>query len=599
MKAVLRDYDKVSGYELLRNRFTNKSTAFTAEERERLGLEGRLPAVVETMEEQVVRTKAQLLQYSEPLHQYSFLRGVQESNTTLFYRLVMENLELVLPLIYTPTVGAACQHFSNLYRDEHGVYITPRDSGRIRQLLCNCCRTELDVIVITDGSRILGLGDLGANGMGIPIGKCALYVAGAGLDPKRVLPITLDVGTNNDQFLSDPRYMGLRRARGDDAEFYGLLDEVMREVFRLYPEVVLQFEDFSNNHCFDVLERYRNKYRCFNDDIQGTGAVIAAGFLNAVRVSKVPALEHRIVVFGAGSAAVGVVDAICHAVSAKFGTSVAEMRSRVWLVDTKGLVTNTRGDALAPHKVAWARTDVAKEDNAKYATLKGVCQMVKPTALIGLAASGPAFTKDVVEIVMESAERPIIFPLSNPTSKSEITAFDAFTWTKGRAIVASGSPFPPVTVDGQVKRAAQGNNMYIFPGVGLGCSLAQVRSITEELMTAAAIALAEMVENPEETGLYPPLSEIRSASAVVAAAVIAQSVNDGLCTKAGFATATLEELRAAAAAAMWEPVYCPPEWYYAHHDDTTLPRAPKSILTHSASRDALAGGTSVTPPRVA
>ena len=564
---MLRDNQKLTGLEFLRNRYYNKSTAFTMEERHRMGITGRIPAAVETLEEQLVRCVAQLRTFDEPLNRYKFLRALQDKNTVLYYALLLQHLAEILPVIYTPTVGDACLHFSRVYAEEFGVYISAHEKGNIRNILRQTQKMEVNVVVITDGSRILGLGDLGANGMGIPIGKCSLYVAGAGLDPRKVLPITLDVGTNNQQLLDDTRYLGLRQPRVGDAVFYQLLDEFMRSMKEVFPKAVVQFEDFSNDHCFDILSRYRDEYRCFNDDIQGTGAVIAAGFYNAVRLTKVPATEHRIVVLGAGSAAVGVVESIAQLMIVKYNMTRDEVIKHVYLVDTKGLVTDTRGDKLAAHKVALARTDIAAEDNAKYTTLHDVVKLVKPTALIGLAAAGPAFTEDIVKFMASYCERPIIFPLSNPTSKAEINSEQAYSWTNGKAIVASGSPFPATVVNGKTLKPSQGNNMYIFPGVGLGCSLSQCSAIPDDLMTRSASALADMVDEKDlEAGLYPPLPEIRRVSTVIAAAVISYVQNNAdIVSDAAKALPTdMMELRAAATEAMWTATYEDSDFYAKH-----------------------------------
>jgi malate dehydrogenase (oxaloacetate-decarboxylating) len=552
-----------AGVELLQNRFYNKSTAFTLEERKSLGIGARLPTAVETLEEQLARCVRQLDHFSDPLHKYAFLRALQETNNTLYFALILKHLVKTLPIIYTPTVGAACQSFSHLYSIEHGIFVKQTDRGNVRQVLDAVGRRELDVIVVTDGSRILGLGDLGANGMGIPIGKCSLYVAGAGLDPRRVCPITLDVGTNSDYYLKHPLYLGLRQRRCNDGDFYGLLDEFMEAVYERFPEVMVQFEDFSNNHCFDMLERYRRNYRCFNDDIQGTGAVIAAGVANALRLADVHPRDQRILVYGAGSAAVGVVEAIGAVLAAKYKMTNADFVNRVYLVDTRGLVTASRPGRLAKHKVPFARNDVAPEDNGKYRTLEDTVRRVKPTILIGLAGAGRAFTEDIIRSVSANCARPIILPLSNPTSKAEISAENAFKWTGGRAIVASGSPFAPVKLDGKVHITSQGNNMYVFPGIGLGAAVSRAKTLSDGIMTTAAIALADMVpEKDLEHGLYPPLEDIRNVSVLIAAAVVEESVKEGV------AMATdLPKDRAGLIAhirrQMWEPRYPSSETYAA------------------------------------
>ncbi|EPY35176.1 malic enzyme [Strigomonas culicis] len=431
-----------SGGSVLTNRYLNRGTAFTMKQREDLHILARLPPTVETLEEQVERVWRQLCLYEKPINKYSHLAVVHATNTTLYYAVLLAHIEELLPVIYTPTVGEACIKFSRVFVRERGLYLNKFLKGRFEEVLRETKYHEVEIIVITDGSRILGLGDLGSNGVGISLGKCSLYIAGAGLHPMRVLPIVMDCGTNNKDFLEDKDYLGIRERRLDDEQFYGLMDEFMDATRKTWPTAVIQFEDFSNNHCFDVLERYQNKYRCFNDDIQGTGAVIAAGFLNAIKLSGLSPLQQRVVVFGAGSAAVGVARNIAQLASRIYGCSVEEVLKTFYLVDTKGLVTTTRGDTLAAHKVLFARTDVSEEDSKKLSTLEATVAFVKPTALLGLGGVGPVFTEAIVKQVAANCEHPIIFPLANPTSKSEVNTDDAYRWTNGKAIVAAGSPTP-------------------------------------------------------------------------------------------------------------------------------------------------------------
>ncbi|KAJ9451475.1 NADP-dependent malic enzyme [Diplonema papillatum] len=543
------------GLAVLRDRFRNKSTAFTMEERKQLRIVSLLPAAVETLEEQVARCINQLDHFNEPINKYSFLRNLMEANSVLFYAVVLQDLHKSLPVIYTPTVGEACQNFSHLYALEQGLFIKASDKDRIADCLAEV-DGDYDIIVITDGSRILGLGDLGANGMGIPIGKCSLYVAGAGIAPHRVLPMCLDVGTNNEYFLKDPQYVGLKQKRCDDELFYALLDEFMTAAHKRFPKAVVQFEDFSNNHCFDILARYRDQYRCFNDDIQGTGAVIAAGFANALRLSKADPRKQRIVVYGAGGATIGVINAIGDLLKAKYNIPWEDFTRSVYLVDTRGLVTTTRGDKLASHKVALARTDISAEDVAeKYKTLHDVVINTSPTVLIGLAGAGPAFTETMLRHMASYTDRPIILPLSNPTSRSEVTPEDAFKWTDGRAIFASGSPCDPVTLDGRTLCGSQGNNLYVFPGIGLGATIAEVKTITSDLMTRAAITLADMVPEEElENGLYPGLSDIRRISAHIAAGVADEARLKGIAN-ATTLPENSEELVQHMASSMWNAEY--------------------------------------------
>ncbi|KPI86428.1 malic enzyme [Leptomonas seymouri] len=520
------------GTSVLTNRYLNRGTAFTMEQRKELHILGALPPAVETLEEQVKRCWEQLCRYEKPINRYQHLASIHSTNTTLYYAIVLSHVEEVLPIIYTPTVGEACQHFSNYYVRERGMYLNKQLKGRFNEVMKDFMYKEVDVIVITDGSRILGLGDLGSNGIGISIGKCSLYVAGAGLNPARVLPVVMDVGTNTERYLTEREYLGIREKRLDDEQFYGLMDEFMEAAKETWPSAVIQFEDFSNNHCFDMLERYQNKYRCFNDDIQGTGAVIAAGFLNAIKRSGLGPLEHRIVVFGAGSAAVGVVKNIAELAARLYNVPVEQALKTFYLVDTKGLVCDSRGDKLAAHKVLLSRKDVSAEDAQRLKTLEDTVTFVKPTALIGLGGVGPAFTEVIVKSVAANTARPIIFPLSNPTSKSECTPDDAYKWTNGAAIVASGSPFPATTINGKTIKPSQGNNLYVFPGIGLGCAIAQPTHIPDDVLVAASACLNALTtpEQMEADQLYPPLDDIHNISAHIAVEVIIETQRLGIDT---------------------------------------------------------------------
>ncbi|EAN79507.1 malic enzyme, putative [Trypanosoma brucei brucei TREU927] len=544
------------GAAVLTNRYLNRGTAFTIEERKQLHILGQLPTVVETLEQQVKRAYNQMKSCGKPIDQYQQLAALHATNTTLYYATIFAHLEETLPIIYTPTVGEACQRYSSLLFRERGLYLCRTYKGMFRTIMRDSGYENPKVVVITDGSRILGLGDLGANGVGISIGKCSLYVAGAGINPKNVVPVVLDAGTDNAAMLSDDNYIGVRQKRPSDEDFYALLDEFMEAASEAWPEAVIQFEDFSNNHCFDMLERYQNKYRCFNDDIQGTGAVIAAGFLNAVKLSKVDPLDHRIVVFGAGSAAIGVVDNIAELTAQLYNLKSDDVKKTFYLVDTKGLVTTTRGDKLASHKVSLARTDVSAEDSAKLKTLEDVVNFVKPTTLLGLGGVGPVFTESMVKGILNNTKRPIIFPLSNPTSKSEITADNAFKWTDGKAIVASGSPFPPTTLNGKTYKASQGNNLYVFPGIGLGCAIAKPAYIPNDLLIAASRCLNGLVSKVglEDGSLYPPLSDIHNISANIATDVIMEAQRLKIDNNSSLPR-TRAELMDYVKHAMWKPEY--------------------------------------------
>ncbi|KAH9597300.1 Malic enzyme [Trypanosoma melophagium] len=549
---------QLHGCSILSDRYLNRGTAFTLEQRKQLHILGRLPPAVETMEEQIERVYMQMKSYEKPINRYQHLAAIHATNTTLYYATILAHLEETLPIIYTPTVGEACQNFDHLFFRERGLYFNRLYKGMFQHIMRDANYKEVDVVVITDGSRILGLGDLGSNGIGISIGKCSLYVAGAGIAPQNVVPVLLDVGTNTERYLKDAKYLGMRENRLNDEDFYALLDEFMEAAHKEWPNAVIQFEDFSNNHCFDMLERYQNKYRCFNDDIQGTGAVIAAGFLNAVKLSQVPSLQQRIVVFGAGSAAVGVAKNIAELTARMYNVPMEDVLKTFYLVDTKGLVTTTRGDKLAAHKVLLARTDVSAEDSAKLQTLEAVVDFVKPTTLLGLGGVGPAFTESIVKGMLKHTARPIIFPLSNPTSKAEVIPEDAYKWTNGAAIIASGSPFQATTIDNQTYKPSQGNNLYVFPGIGLGCALAQPTHIPDELLVTASQCLNGLVAEADlKAGqLYPPLEDIHNISANIATDVILEAQRLKIdCNKT--LPRTRNELLAFVQKSMWKPVYPP------------------------------------------
>ncbi|CAD2219905.1 Malic enzyme, N-terminal domain/Malic enzyme, NAD binding domain containing protein, putative [Angomonas deanei] len=424
-------------------------------------------------------------------------------------------------------------------------------------------KKNIEVIVLTDGSRILGLGDLGVNGIGISIGKTSLYVAAGGIKPSRVLPVVLDVGTNNLELRNNPLYLGTRKPRCDDDTFYQLMDEFMKEASTTWPQAVIQFEDFSNNHCFDMLERYQTKYRCFNDDIQGTGSVVSAGYLSALKAAgTTDVTKTRIVFFGAGSAASGVAQSIVDVVSQAYGLSKEQIKKTVYMVDSKGLVAANRGDELAPHKVQWARDDVAAEDVQKLKTLEDVVKHVKPTALIGLGATGGVFTKEIIRFINSYSDHPIIFPLSNPSSKAEVNPQNAYKWTEGKAIIASGSPFPPTNVNGKECVPSQGNNLYIFPGVGLASVIAQPDYIPQEVLVAAAECLSSLPSaSDREAGLlYPPITQVRKVSAEVAAACILKLQQMGMAKNQDLPD-NLPDLTKLARRRMWQPEY-PDESFY-------------------------------------
>ncbi len=532
------------GVQLLHDPVRNKGTAFTEAEREQLGLCGLLPPRICTAAEQEQRVLGNLRTKATDLERYMFLVSLQDRNETLFYRVVIDNIEEIMPLIYTPTVGKACQHFSHIYRRPRGLYISLRDRGRVRQLLENWPHREARVIVVTDGERILGLGDLGAAGMGIPIGKLSLYTACAGIPPTQCLPVTLDVGTNNENFLNDPLYLGLERRRERGEAYDELVEEFITATQAVFPDALVQLEDFGNRNAFRLLQRYRNRLCLFDDDIQGTGAVALAGLCAALRISGGRLAEQRLLFFGAGQAGLGIGAMLVAALQAQ-GLSEQDARERCWFFDTAGLVVAGR-DNLPPQKAPYAHQHVALK------CLKEAVRELRPTVLVGCAGQGGGFDEALLRLMARQCERPIVFALSNPTSKAECTAEDAYRWTEGRAIFASGSPFPPVTLANARFEPGQGNNAYIFPGVGLGAVVSGASRVSDDMFLAAARVLAEQVTEKDLAlgRVYPPLSRIREVSALIAAAVLEQAYLEGLAE--GQVPADSLEL---VKSAMFEPIY--------------------------------------------
>jgi malate dehydrogenase (oxaloacetate-decarboxylating)(NADP+) len=511
------------GLALLRDPMLNKGTAFTEAERDTLGLRGFLPAAVMSMQAQADRILINLRSLPSDLEKYVALNSLHDRNEALFFRIVCDHIDEIQPLIYTPTVGLACQRYGLIFRRPRGLFISANDRGRIAEILENWpYRAKL--IVVTDGERILGLGDLGANGMGIPVGKLSLYSACAGVHPEQCLPVMLDVGTNNEEFLADPHYIGLRQKRMTGAAYDEFVDEFVSAARATFPGVLIQFEDFANHSAFRLLHKYRFEACVFNDDIQGTAAVALAGLFSALRVKGGKLSEQRLLFLGAGEAATGIAELVVSAMIAE-GTSEAEALRRNWLMDSRGLVVKGRS-GLNGHKLRFAHEQTPIND------FMTAIETLKPTAIIGVAAVGGAFTPEILRTMAQLNEQPIVFALSNPTSKSECSAEDAYRHTGGRALFACGSPFDPVKLNGRTFVPRQGNNSYIFPGVGLGVIASGSRLVTDEMFMAAAHTLANSVSEAdlEQGSLYPALPRIREVSAQIGAAIAEVAYQRGLAS---------------------------------------------------------------------
>ena len=528
----------MQGLELLRDPLLNKGTAFTEAERDALGVRGLLPAHVLSQDEQVARALGHIRRQPTDLEKYIELAALHDRNEALFFRIVCDHIDEMQPLIYTPTVGLACQRFGHIFQRPRGLFIGANDRGRVDKVLRNWPHPPA-IIVVTDGERILGLGDLGANGMGIPVGKLSLYTACAGIHPKLCLPVVLDVGTNNAELLADPYYIGLRQRRLAAAAYDELVEEFIDAAQRVFPGVLIQFEDFANHNAFRLLEKYRGRICTFNDDIQGTAAVALAGIFSALRVTGAPLAEQRLLFLGAGEAATGIADLVVAAAGSE------AMRGRCWLFDSRGLVVRSRGD-LAEHKRRYAH------EHAPLARFPEAVRALKPTAIIGVAAVGGTFTREVLEDMVQANRQPIVFALSNPTSKSECTAEEAYRHTGGRALFACGSPFAPVAYGQRTFVPRQGNNSYIFPGVGLGVIVSRARRVTDEMFMAAARTLAAQVtaEDLAQGSLYPALARIREVSAAIGTAVAEVAYQSGLA-----GAPRPEDIGAQVRAQMFDPRY--------------------------------------------
>jgi malate dehydrogenase (oxaloacetate-decarboxylating)(NADP+) len=534
-----------TGLDLLHDPALNKGTAFTLAERDALGLRGLLPPHVHTMEEQVMRVMENFRIKPTPLEQYINIINLQSRNETLFYRMVIDHLEEIMPIIYTPTVGEACERYGHIFQRPRGVFISANDRGRMVEELGNWPVDDVRLIVVTDGERILGLGDLGADGMGIPVGKLTLYTACGGVPPSQCLPVTLDVGTENEALLEDPLYIGLKQRRLRAAEYDAFFDEFIDAVQVVFPNALIQMEDFGNQNAFRLLQKYRERVACFNDDIQGTGAVTLAGLYAAGRISSAPLTEQMVLFLGAGEAGVGIGDTIVAALQHE-GLSETDARRRCWFFDKRGLVESTRSD-LAPHKQRFAHEHKPTESFA------AAVESLHPTAIIGVSGQAGAFDRKLLQAMARINERPIVFALSNPTSRSECTALQAYEWTHGTAIFASGSPFEPVTLGERRFVPGQCNNAYIFPGVGLGVVVSRTRVVTDEMFFVAAKTLASRVgeEDLALGRLFPALSQIRDVSAHIGAAVAEIAWKEGLAAEPR-PDDILEYVRAK----MYRPIYC-------------------------------------------
>ena len=542
------------GMYLLDAPLLNKGTAFTQTERTGFGLHGLLPAEVETLEQQVVRAYEAYQRKDEDLERHIYLRALQDTNEVLFYKLLLDHIEEMTPIVYTPTVALACEQFSHIYRRPRGLFISYPLRDSLAELLRNRPNKDVDVIVVTDGERILGIGDQGAGGLGIPIGKLSLYTLIGGIRPERTLPIVLDVGTNNSERLNDPEYLGWRHERITGQAYFDFVDQFVQAVKQELPGTCLQWEDFATPHARPILQRYRDELLTFNDDIQGTAAVALGAALGAVKVTGKTLKEQQIVMLGAGSAGIGVADGLRAAMKGE-GLTEDEARSRFWVIDKNGLLQSGRKDLTSEQSVyaqpegrvsAWPRTSNG------HIGLADVIGQIKATILIGLSTVGGAFSEPIVREMARKVDRPIIFPLSNPTSKSEAKAEDLIRWTDGRALVASGSPFAPVSFKGRKIPIAQCNNVYIFPAMGLAVVASGARRVTEPMMLAAARALganSPALKDPSAS-LLPPLPDIRRVAADIAVAVGIEAQRDGVAPKL-----SEDELRRRVQETQWTPIY--------------------------------------------
>jgi len=556
---------KIRGSELLQSPMLNKSSAFTEEERVALNLEGMLPTYVNSIEEQSRRVYPRISSKENAMDKYVALASLQDRNEQLFHRVLLDNLEEFMPIVYTPTVGQATKNFSQVFERGRGVWITPGMKGRISDVLKNAARLRyVALIVVTDNEAILGIGDQGAGGMAISIGKLALYTACAGIHPASVMPISLDVGTDNEELLNDPLYLGWRKPRLRGAEYEEIVEEFVAAVAENFDGAVLQWEDFSKDNALNILERYRERVTSFNDDIQGTGAVALAGIYSACRIRGDSLSEQRIVIHGAGAAGLGIYQQIAAGMKRE-GVSADDIRTRIAVLDSRGLLVDDRelGDDYK-YKMAWTADDAAATDLADISKrqLQDVVDAFKPTVLIGTSGQAGAFTESIIKSTASHTEHPVILPFSNPTSITEAKPADVIKWTNGKALVATGSPFDAVEHGGRIIEIGQGNNVFIFPGIGLGALLCAASTISDDMIAASARALAESITEDElQRGLlFPSIDRLREVTANVAVAVVDQAMEEGS------AILDVKNVRETVVNAMWEPAYPPYEAVESDND---------------------------------
>ncbi len=547
----------VTGFLLLRLPLLNKGTAFTEEERRALGLEGLLPPHVNTLEEQKERVYRRYRLIASPLEKHIYLRHLQDRNEVLFYALLVDHLEEMLPILYTPTVGEAVREFSHIYRYPRGFTASTRNIDRVEEALANVPLEEVRLIVATDSSAILGIGDQGYGGMAIAIGKLTLYTAVGGVGPDKTLPVELDVGTDREDLLNDPLYLGVRHKRLRGEAYYQFLDRFVEAVRKRYPKALIQWEDFAKEAAFAVLERYRKVVPSFNDDIQGTGAVALAGVLSACRLKGERLSEQVVVVYGGGAGGIGVAWALVEGMKRE-GLSEEEAKARVLVLDSRGLLVEGRN--MEAYKRPFAQRRERLRDwrfSGEYPNLLETIQNARATVLLGLSGQGGSFTEPVARAMLENTPRPVIFPLSNPTSASEALPDDLIYWTEGRALVAAGSPFPPVGYKGRTIPVGQGNNAFIFPGLGLGAVLARAREVTDGMVLEAAYALYDLTQERFPDLLYPPVRHLREVSPYVAARVMKKALEEGVAEEERIQGLSFPELYAFVRSRFWEPRYLP------------------------------------------